>query len=285
MNWLAKIAAAVVYSNTWVSAGAALLTAQTFRIVDEPVNFGLVAFVFFSTLATYNFQRLIRFNIWGYRTNIRRVHWIRHSRMNLILLVATSLVLAAVLAISNLQKEHFLVLIPLAVISFFYAYPVLATSNRSLALRDLPGLKIIWIAGTWSIVTVVIPLISTSVIISESAWMAAERFCFIVAITIPFDVRDLEFDQPRQKTIPQLLGVRGAGWLSLVFLLVFTLLIWINHVVGNYSIAAATVLSANALITAIVLRLSFTKRKEPFYSGLIDGLTLLQPLMVFLWLH
>lgn len=285
MKWLVQIASAIVFSNLWISAGAALLTAQTFVITQTQFNSGLVLFVFFATLATYNFQRLIRFKVRNNRSQQHRVKWILNNRQSLTTLVAISLFAALIFAVLSLQVSHFALLIPLGATAFFYAFPFLESSRQKFALRDLPGLKIVLIGGTWATTTVVLPLISLEVSVTDTILIAAERFCFIVALTIPFDVRDLKFDQPGLKTIPQLLGSRGAGWLAILFVLFFNAFIWINYLSGYYTLNSVLILSANAAIVLAVLAFSMRMRKELFYSGLLDGLTLLQPIMVYLMWH
>lgn len=284
MTWLRQIAAALIYSNVWIATGAALLTAQAYWVFGADVNFGLLALVFFATLATYNFQRLVRFNKWSYRLNSERLHWIMRSRSTLITLVVCSLIAAGILALVSLQWEHYGLLIPLSLIAMLYAVPFIPSEDKRLALRDLPGLKIFWIAGTWAAVTAVLPLMNHAEPNPEWGVLISERFFFILAITIPFDTRDMDYDDPAHKTIPQLLGIQKAGGLAILCVLIFALMVVINFHLGWYTLNASIALLANAAIVIGVLLFSFRQRREPYYSGILDGLTLLQPIMVFLTL-
>lgn len=278
------IAAALIYSNVWIATGAALLTAQTYWVFGAEVNFGLLALVFFATLATYNFQRLVRFNKWSYRLNSERLHWIMRSRRTLITLVVGSLIATGIFALVSLQWEHYWLLIPLGLISLLYAVPFIPSENKRLALRDLPGLKIFWIAGTWAAVSAVLPLMNHAEPNPEWGVLISERFFFILAITIPFDTRDLSYDDPKHKTIPQLLGIKKAGGLAILCALIFALMVAVNFHLAWYTFNVFIALFANAAIVIGILLFSFRQQKEPYYSGLLDGLTLLQPITVFLML-
>lgn len=92
-------------------------------------------------------------------------------------------------------------LIP-AVISFAYVVPFLPERKR---LRDLPYIKVVFIAFAWAWVTVLIPAATMQQYgWSTSIWfMFAERFCFVFAIAVTFDIRDVLIDKDlRVKTIP-----------------------------------------------------------------------------------
>ena len=68
------------------------------------------------------------------------------------------------------------------------------------ALRRLPGLKMIWIGLTWSIITALWP-IGHGLLLGQEAfvhpgWVALDRFLVIAALTLPFDLRDRAWDSP-----------------------------------------------------------------------------------------
>src|SRR5690554_8135853 len=48
-------------------------------------------------------------------------------------------------------------------------------------------------------------------------------FFFILAATVPFDIRDLVYDGKHKSTIPQILGVKGAKTIALLFLILSAL--------------------------------------------------------------
>lgn len=281
---LRQLATAIVYSNTWIASGAALLTLQTYWVAGEEVNVGLIAFVFFATVATYNFQRLLRFNKWWLRATSERLHWLIRSRRFLLVITLVSFAMAGLLAVFYLQLIHFLALIPLSAISFLYAWRFLPHRSGRRALRDIPGLKIFWIAGSWAAVTVILPLLEADNI--DELWppLFAERLFFILAITLPFDIRDMHYDSGNQKTIPQVIGIRRSAWLAQGFNVLFVGAVLVNVAYSNQQ-GMLMALLLTALVNAVVLAFSFRQRSEPYYSVILDGLTILQPVMVCLWLQ
>jgi hypothetical protein len=90
---------------------------------------------------------------------------------------------------------------------------------------------------------------------------------YIVAATIPFDVRDLLYDQPSQRTIPQLAGVNGSKWIGVSLLLMSTYLLffWAPAIIKN----PLTYLAYIGM--GVLILFSNKRRKEMYFSGLIDG--------------
>lgn len=283
---LRQLATAIVYSNIWIATGAALLTAQTFWVLKLEADIGLAAFVFFSTLATYNFQRILRFDKWWLRAKSVRLDWLIHSRKFLVALTATTLLGAAICAWLSLNQQQLILLLPLGAISVLYAWRILPSSAGALALRDIPGTKVFWIAASWAVVTVCLPLLSMDVFPQVEVWMpiVAERFFFIMAITIPFDVRDLRYDSPDQKTLPQIMGIKRANFLALIISLLFVLTAVYSASNGTYTSSPFLALMCCGAITFTILLFSFKPQSEPYYSVLLDGLTILQPVLIWFFM-
>jgi len=285
-NLLRQLATAVVYSNTWIATGAALLTAQTYWVLNLDADSWLITFVLFSSLATYNFQRILRFDKWWLRAKSVRLHWLIHSRKFLISLTIIAALGAAFCGWFSLNQQQLILLVPLGVISVLYAWRIFPSKSGPFALRDIPGTKVFWIAISWSMVTVLLPLMTHDLPPAE-VWMPvlAERFCFILAITIPFDVRDLPFDSPDQKNLPQLVGIRRANFLAITMAFVFVAFAGYSVLIETYSITTFLVLAGTGVVTCAVLLFSFKPRPEPYYSVLLDGLTILQPLLIWTFMR
>lgn len=173
----------------------------------------------------------------------------------------------------------------MTMVAILYAWPFIPSEGGRLALRDIPGLKIFWIAGSWVAVTAVLPLLGITTLSSGWVMLMLERFFFILAITVPFDVRDLHFDAATKKTIPQVFGTRRSGWIALLFNALFLVFVLTSFFSGQYNLQITLVLGACGAINATVLFFSFRQRPEPYYSVVLDGLTILQPAMVFLMSH
>ena len=90
------------------------------------------------------------------------------------------------------------------------------------ALRRLPGMKMVWIGTSWASITALWPawwMASGQLDIDSSLSMFLERFLVITALTLPFDLRDRNWDQAYMRTWPQLLDTSGTRILGTAFLL------------------------------------------------------------------
>ncbi|WP_240793849.1 UbiA prenyltransferase family protein [Antarcticibacterium arcticum] len=89
--------------------------------------------------------------------------------------------------------------------TLLYALPVFS-KNRN--LRALPGLKIYVIGLVVSIVTVLMPLVLYEELLERDILIEfLQRFLMVIALVIPFEIRDLKFDLIQLNTIPQKIGV------------------------------------------------------------------------------
>lgn len=107
-----------------------------------------------------------------------------------------------------------LLLIPLSIITFFYS-----------KLRNIPSVKILIVALTWSVITVILPIVNShkNFDFSEVLFFI-QRFFLVVVLILPFDIRDFKTDKKQLQTIPQLIGVERTKKIGFV-LLAITMLI------------------------------------------------------------
>lgn len=149
-----------------------------------------------------------------------------------------SLILAGIsvffLCFQPLRVILFLCLI--GVLAVWYAVPV---GWLPANLRNLSYVKIYLVGLVWALSTVLLPVFSTGVLTVEVIPYALQRWLLVVVLTIPFEIRDLKWDQPGLRTLPQVLGVKGAKVLGSLLLLVvmalelllsqtFITLAWVN---------------------------------------------------------
>ncbi|PCJ81716.1 MAG: hypothetical protein COA49_04190 [Bacteroidetes bacterium] len=91
---------------------------------------------------------------------------------------------------------------------------LLGISYASFPLREKPYLKLPLISIVWALTTVVFPVILidkiSTVYVGILVAVFVSRTLYIAGITIPFDVSDLEIDDLKMKTIPQVLGIERA---------------------------------------------------------------------------
>ncbi len=260
-----KLIRFLVFSNTWISIGASALVLMTFQFLNREPNLSLVLFVFFSTLFSYNFQRLTRLS--KLKNDSPNLWVVSHEKEAKIILLV-SLVGALLF---NPLLSHPYSIFPLAVlgiISFLYSYK---------GLRDFPMIKIFLIASSWGVLCGIIPYLFTS-IWNPISWVQSFFwiFFYILAITIPFDIRDIEIDEVEKNTLPQLVGIRGSKGLALIFLLVSLLCIF------TFSSTSQFIFFVMSYIVAGTLILQASPDKKDLYFGLlIDGHIIFQFIGVY----
>lgn len=261
----------MVYGNIWVALAVTVYVFASYIQLDFELNWYLISFVFCSTLATYNFQRLVR--IKSSELSGERIDWLKNnSRLINTLTVIGSI--AGIMLSFYLPFEILITYALLGIISFFYAYKYFDGK----ALRDMPYLKLYLIAFVWAL-TSASPILYQDVGILYTDWLLVllEKFLFIVAITIPFDIRDLKYDEAQKRTIPQIFGVAKAKGIAISCLL-------INLLLADYmyqdSIFYAMIFTN--ILAGILIVKSNTASKEYHYTFLLDGVPILLGMSVFL---
>ena len=225
---------------------------------------------FFATLFTYNFQRLVRMDVQGELSH-RQQWFIEHKKW----LWFTTIVSAFTLVYLSfsLSIESLVLLIPLGVIALIYPLPTISLNGRILRLREVPGIKIFLIAFVWALVTVGLLVQEHQLAWTTDVWLLFfHRFCFVFAITIPFDIRDLKYDQLQLKTIPGLFGEEKARYIALAVLALYELLIIIQFVFGEIiNLSALIALLGTSAVTAYLLIRSNSEKRRILFCFLGGG--------------
>ncbi|PHS68077.1 MAG: hypothetical protein COB12_02345 [Flavobacterium sp.] len=223
----------------------AFLEITAFEYVISVSN-NLLGFVFFGTIAAYNFVKYAevirtRFNeIWGFLKVIQIVSLI-----------------ALVYFAFQLSFETLLITGGFAMLTFFYAIPFLKYKN----LRNFTGLKITIVALVWSGVTVLIPLVNEGVSFGIEVWISfIQRFFFVFVLTLPFEIRDLQFDDLALGTLPQRVGVRKTKIIGITMLSVLLLLESLKPI-ENFEFEISLMVS----VVLLSLFLLYSKRSQSNY--------------------
>lgn len=250
----------IIYLNLVVSASSALLAggiAHAAGIGDWGIY---SAFVFFATFTVYNGQRLIKYR---QQQGTPWMKWVKKNHKAIWVLVALSFVAALifVLQIERIRNLSWGLLFVSSLVSLFYVQKL---KNRN--LREFPFMKIYLIAFSWVTITVLFPQLNEYKT-EGVAWTAVAHFFYVLAVTIPFDIRDIKYDSPSQKTIPQLLGVKGAKTMALFCLLLF----WALMLYANSYLLTNYVFHTAILVQALLILGMNEKRSDLYCAGGIDG--------------
>lgn len=218
MQLLKRSFAFYVFGNVHVAIAAYCLTKITFLQFDIQ-NQPLANFIFFSTILAYNCIRIFQINSIQSMTSI----WIGANKKGLIIL--NLLTLAGVIYYGiGFKLNDFFVLLPFVLATVFYVIPL---SRRYRGLRHVPGLKLLLISFTWAGITLYLPLFGAGLHETQHLWLYfLQRFLLVMAITIPFDIRDASFDQPELATLPQILGTEWSKIIALTGMAAVTAISW-----------------------------------------------------------
>ena len=229
--------------------------------------------VFSFTFFIYNGQRLYRIKqkTIHQKNHNERIKWVVHHKKTLTVL-SLLFALIGLLCTLFINPYCFFILIPMGALSVFYVVPILKTN---LSLRTIPYLKVFVIGITWSATIVLLPMVDSEAIFKTSFGVVllsfSQVFLFVIAITLPFDVRDFKWDERNHlKTIPHLIGIKKTIICAKI-ILVASILLTCFLPIGIYT----AWLILGQVITLLIITFTHEKRTELFYAGLIEGTVLI----------
>lgn len=194
-------------------------------------------------------------------------------------LIAVALLLAAILPLVN--ADLIWKSLPFGILALAYVIPI----KNGVRLRDFPFVKIFLVAGVWTYTTAVFPTLVTSSgeVTSVCNWqLYAHRFLFIYAITLPFDIRDLEQDSADGvKTVANTLGLKQLK-LICYFLLVLSSLSLAIKKTDCFDLLSIAAITLSLIITAVIIANAKISSAEWYYSGLLESTMLIQAAIIAL---
>ena len=260
----------IVASNLWISLGAASFVLMHYVLGKKPLDFWYILFIFLTTFIAYNFQRIVKLKKAekeGKKELIDRLSWLQNHQI----IIWIFMMIAGVISVYLFFYFQWHILPYLVVASFLSLFYVVKIPLFSKPLREVPGLKIFLIAFSYGICTVLIPFYENP--FQEQWWLFSACFFYLIAITIPFDIRDYEIDEKSIKTIPQLLGIRNAKLLALLLLILSMCLYFFYSPFITWGILG--------LVTAFFIIGSTTNNNSLWYGLGIDGLLIVGPILLF----
>ncbi|MDX2359630.1 MAG: hypothetical protein QNK23_02410 [Crocinitomicaceae bacterium] len=260
----------IIYLNLIVALSTAVLSAGFSRMIGSKQWLFYGLFAFFSTLAVYNGQRLFK------ATSLKGtpwLKWVREHRKALMVLSIISGICAVSLFIPlwnpDLISATFLGVS--ALISLLY---VVKIKGRN--MREIPYLKIHLIAFTWVLMLILFPMINEGSK-ENIIWISIAHYCYVLAVTIPFDIRDLKYDTPSHKTIPQVIGVTASKMLSTLLLIAFGAMMALE----NPILFTGGFFPLSILVQIILVLFMNEKRSDAYCAGAVDGAIALLGLSYF----
>lgn len=219
-------------------------------LFEIPLGNHLSFFVFFGTLVCYNFVK------YGVEANKYILVSNRYHK-NIQFFSLISFVFCVYHAYF-LSWDSWLIIVLLMVLTGFYALPVLPQAKN---LRSLGVLKVFLVAIVWSGITVVLPYAEIGkTFVWDDGVEILQRILLVLVLLIPFEIRDLAYDKPELRTLPQRIGVARTKILGSFFVLFFFFLTFLKDEITTLE------LTAKGILFLILGGLMFvTKRNQSKY--------------------
>jgi hypothetical protein len=204
---------------------------------------------YYGTILGYNFVK--------FYPVLKRQRFKLNLKLKLVLLVSFFSGLLLINYGVKIQTKLVLFLIVFGLVTLLYVLPLKSQKT----LRTFPRIKIFVIALVWSSVALFLPIIQNNVIVSIDVWLTfIQYFLLVLVLMLPFDIRDLKYDLPGLKTLPQVFGIKKTKRFGAILLIVFFLIEFLKN---ETTISNRIVIGIVALLLFVLLK--FTSEKQGKY--------------------
>jgi hypothetical protein len=271
MKWLHFI----LSHSIFIAICAVALCFQTAILLHIDLTVYLYAFIFFSTICSYNFYWLLS----AYFFSVKPLPlFFKQYYTNIIVFTVGGIgMLVSIQYIANLLPVISLGM----VFTLLYAIPLLPFKVFRIA-RKAGLLKTFLLAFTWSFVTVYIPYKQTPAgNFITLVMLFNNRFLFMLMLCIIFDARDTRVDKIRG--LQSLTTMIKPATVQYIMIAIFTAYIINGIVLRAYYDNPVQIIAllVTGVITAVVYFFSLQKQGYFFYYFLVDGLMLFSALATY----
>lgn len=273
MKWLKQFLDFYLNSSIHVAFAVYALSVVTLKRFGVIYDVNVLFFNFFATITGYNFVKYFGIAKWHHRSLAKWLKVIQVFSLLCFLLMCFFTL--------KLQEETLITIAIFAVITFLYAIPFLPKTwylDTQQNLRDISGLKVYVIALVWSGVTVVLPLVNNKVAFSETVIITvAQHFVFVMALMLPFEIRDLRYDSIKLATIPQKIGIKRTKVVGFGLVLLFYFIEYFkDNIQSNYLLITFVI----SLILAMFIYFSGNNRNKYYASFWVEALPIIWMLLM-----
>ncbi|GGK56869.1 hypothetical protein GCM10007963_26350 [Lutibacter litoralis] len=236
-------------------------------------------FVAFSVIVSYNFIRL-------YEIKYDRLNWLKkwffkHKLQLLVLAVLASLGLVFNVFFTNFNKQSIYILFPFVFMTFFYVIPLFKIGKIEVSFRNFPAIKILSIAISWAGISVLFPLFEVGYSFTNAVYLEFfQRILFVIAITIPFDIRDVRTDSKALKTLPQLIGVKRSKYLGIGLLSIFITIDFFKLATSKLELIVTICV---AIISTLFLMFSSEHNSRYYSSFWVESIPIIWFVLIYLF--
>ncbi|TRO65722.1 hypothetical protein [Christiangramia sabulilitoris] len=251
-----------INSSLHVSLAVVAFTLITFLEHDLSFDLDLIFFIFFASITGYNFVKY---------AGIAKLHHLSLAKNLRLIQIFSMLCFFAMLYFCfKLKIEVIIATGILGLFTLLYSLPVFGQEKN---LRSLPGIKIFIIALVWAGSTVFLPLINVEKFLGIDLIVDfIQRLILVIVLTLPFEIRDLNYDDESLGTIPQRIGVSQTKVFgSILLLLIFSSELFQK----NFSSVEFSALFVVLIISGLLLWNSDRDQGKYFASFWVEALPIL----------
>lgn len=213
MDWKRNLFRFYISGSLHVALAICAMGGLTFLTANLAWDGWFFLFLFSASVTGYNFVKYAGYAKFHHRSLTRQLRSIQVFSFLCFILLLVSLLK---------QSQLFLLYAgALGLFTLLYAVPFLPNHKN---LRHIKVLKIIIIAAVWALATAGLPLIDAPDVDPLFLLRIVNYFIFVLALIIPFEIRDLKFDAPNLGTLPQLIGVTKTKKVGYLLLALYLLL-------------------------------------------------------------
>lgn len=253
------------YSSLFISICALSLAFFYSTSFEIETNIYRYIVIFCGTLASYTGVQLIPIN--KNKANSARSLWIKENKIILYSLILAS-IFAIIASLKHLESFDLLNFAHLFIIVLFYEKIFLNEKE----LRKIPYLKPFIISYVWACVCTAPQIILT---INEPNYLIwGECFLFILGLTIPFDIRDIEADHiDGVKTLATRFSVKTVKLLSFI-IFITALYMQFSYIHPTLKNIAITIFIGSFYL--LILSKVWPNQKEHIFLYGLDGIIILK---------
>lgn len=273
MFFLKRLFEFYINSSIHVAIAVCSLTLITLLSFEIAPDKNLILFIFFASISGYNFIKYFGLAKFYHRS---LATWLKQIQLFSILCFLALGYFAFLLEFRTLVYLGIF-----GVITFLYAMPFLPKKlfqDIGLKLRTISGLKIYVIAFVWAGITVIVPLINEGYPFNADViFTFSQRFIYIIAATLPFEIRDMRLDSLSLSTIPQKIGLKLTKSIGAILMILFFLMEFLKEETSNSEVFKLLII---AILTTLLVVFSKIEQSKYYSSFWVEGLPILWLLLM-----
>ena len=226
---------------------------------DLDFSYGLFVCIFCATLVVYNFIK--------YASTLPYYFFTKNAPVKKIQILSFISGFFLVISVFFLKINTILIGFILFVLCLTYVVPL---NRTSINIRNYSKVKIFIVAFCWAGATILMPFTENARIdLWDNVWQFLQRFIFVFVYTLPFEIRDLEYDSIKLKTIPQVIGINKTKILAYLLLIIFCVIgFFIDSGVSKFFLSDIII----AFTTAVLISKTKLDQSKYYTSFLVEGL-------------